>query len=153
MADPYHAFCNDPPIRIEGARHGPLAGATFAVKDLFNFAGHVTGAGNPDWARTHPPAQSNAEIVQNCDAGASALGKTHTDELSKGIFGDNGITERRSIRARQDGFLEAHRADRRWQLPASLQILRSAPTPADLFACRPAFVGSMASAPAMDGYR
>jgi amidase len=90
MADPFHAFCNDPPIRIEGARKGPLAEMTFAVKDLFDFAGHVTGAGNPDWARTHPPADSNAHVVQKLlDAGASALGKTHTDELSKGIFGEN----------------------------------------------------------------
>ena len=90
MLDPYHAFCNDPPIRIEGAVHGPLARLTFAVKDLFDFAGHVTGAGNPDWARTHGPAESNAEVVQKLlDAGATALGKTHTDELSKGIFGEN----------------------------------------------------------------
>lgn len=90
MADQYNAFCNDPPIRIEGSANGPLAGLTFAVKDLFDFAGHVTGAGNPDWARTHTLADANADVVQNLlDAGASALGKTHTDELSKGIFGEN----------------------------------------------------------------
>ncbi len=90
MADQDNAFCNDPPIRIEGSGNGPLAGLTFAVKDLFDFAGHVTGAGNPDWARTHPPANANADVVQTLlDAGASALGKTHTDELSKGIFGEN----------------------------------------------------------------
>src|SRR5262245_27550981 len=90
MADPYNAFCNDPPIRIEGSGKGPLAGLTFAVKDVFDFAGHITGAGNPDWARTHTPAKTNAVVVQKLlDAGASALGKTHTDELSKGIFGEN----------------------------------------------------------------
>jgi amidase len=90
MSDPYNAFCNAPPIRVEGAAHGPLAGLSFAVKDLFDFAGNVTGAGNPDWAHTHAPAEVNAEIVQRLlDAGASALGKTHTDELSKGIFGEN----------------------------------------------------------------
>lgn len=90
MPDRYNAFCNDPPICIEGARTGPLAGLTFAVKDLFDFAGHITGAGNPDWTRTHAPAETNAEVVQKLlDAGATALGKTHTDELSKGIFGEN----------------------------------------------------------------
>jgi amidase len=90
MPNPYNAFCNDPPIRIEGSQRGPLAGLTFAVKDLFDFTGYVTGAGNPDWARTHAPAEANAEAVQKLlDAGASGLGKTHTDELSKGIFGEN----------------------------------------------------------------
>jgi amidase len=90
MADKYNAFCNDPPIRIEGSGKGSLAGLTFAVKDLFDFAGHITGAGNPDWVRTHTPAETNAVVVQKLlDAGASALGKTHTDELSKGIFGEN----------------------------------------------------------------
>lgn len=90
MADKYNAFCNDPPVRIEGSGKGPLAGLTFAVKDLFDFAGHITGAGNPDWVRTHTPADTNAVVVQKLlDAGASALGRTHTDELSKGIFGEN----------------------------------------------------------------
>jgi amidase len=90
MRDPYNAFCTQPPIRIEGAPKGPLAGLTFAVKDLFDFAGHVTGAGNPDWQRTHEPARVTAVVVERLvSAGATALGKTHTDELSRGIFGEN----------------------------------------------------------------
>ena len=90
MRDPYNAFCTQPPIRIEGAPKGPIAGLTFAVKDLFDFAGHVTGAGNPDWQRTHEPARITAVVVERLvSAGATALGKTHTDELSRGIFGEN----------------------------------------------------------------
>ncbi|KAI8024184.1 Amidase 1 [Camellia lanceoleosa] len=30
-----------------------LKGLTFAVKDIFDLDGYVTGFGNPDWARTH----------------------------------------------------------------------------------------------------
>jgi amidase len=47
-------FVPGPPLRIPGAPGGPLAGLTFAVKDLFDVAGQPTGGGNPDWARQHP---------------------------------------------------------------------------------------------------
>jgi len=67
-----------------------LAGRTFAAKDLFDVAGHVTGGGNPDWLATHDPAEKTAWAVQTLvDAGATMVGKTHTDELSRGIFGEN----------------------------------------------------------------
>jgi len=50
----------------------------------------VTGAGNPDWLRLHTPAPRTAPVVQTLlDAGADMVGKTHTDELSRGIFGEN----------------------------------------------------------------
>jgi amidase len=35
-------------LRIEGRADGPLAGLTFAAKDLFDVAGQPTGGGNPD---------------------------------------------------------------------------------------------------------
>ena len=54
-ADP-GAFVPGPPVHRAGAADGPLVGLTFAAKDLFDLAGLVTGAGNPDWARTHAPA-------------------------------------------------------------------------------------------------
>src|SRR3712207_2442495 len=44
-------------IRVEGAKSGPLGGLTFMAKDLFDVAGHRTGAGNPDWLATHPAAR------------------------------------------------------------------------------------------------
>ena len=90
MPDPLNAFCSHSTARITGAPAGPLAGLTFAAKDLFDIAGHVTGAGNPDWLALHSPAGRTAPVVQRLvDAGAEMVGKTHTDELSRGIFGEN----------------------------------------------------------------
>ncbi len=69
---------------------GPLAGLTFGSKDIFDVAGKVTGGGNPAWAATHGPAEANAWVVQQLlDAGAELVGKTITDELTRGIFGEN----------------------------------------------------------------
>ena len=77
-------------IRITGAVAGPLAGLTFAAKDLFDVAGHPTGGGNPDWARHHPIPTCHAWAVQRLlDAGATLIGKTITDEVSLGILGEN----------------------------------------------------------------
>ena len=42
---------------------GPLDGLTFAAKDIFDIAGHVTGCGSLDWARTHPTAGRHAAPV------------------------------------------------------------------------------------------
>lgn len=73
-----------------GASEGPLAGLTFAVKDLYDVAGAVTGYGNPDWARTHPPATGDAVAVTALlEAGARLLGKTKTVELAYGLTGEN----------------------------------------------------------------
>lgn len=41
-------------VCVAGRPGGPLAGLTFVAKDLFDVAGHPTGAGNHDWARTRP---------------------------------------------------------------------------------------------------
>jgi amidase len=90
VRDPYHAFVAtyDPPIRRDVA--GPLAGLSFAAKDLFDVEGAPTGAGNPDWAAEHPAAEADAWAVDALlAAGAALVGKTHTDELSRGIFGEN----------------------------------------------------------------
>jgi amidase len=83
-------FVAGPAVRIAGASHGPLAGLTFAAKDLFDVAGHPTGGGNPDWARQHPVPTRHAWAVQRLlDAGATLMGKTVTDEVSLGILGEN----------------------------------------------------------------
>jgi len=79
-----------PAVRIAGAAGGPLAGLTFAAKDLFDVAGHATGGGNPDWARQNPIPTRHAWAVQRLlDAGATLIGKTVTDEVSLGILGEN----------------------------------------------------------------
>ena len=88
--DPLNAFCKDTEAYLVGNTDGPLSGLTFAAKDIFDIEGHVTGGGNPDWKATHSPANHNAWIVQTLvDAGATMVGKTHTDELTRGILGEN----------------------------------------------------------------
>lgn len=69
---------------------GPLSGKSFVAKDLFDVAGYVTGAGNPDWKRTHKPASKHAAAVQQLlDAGARLIGKSCTDELAFSLDGIN----------------------------------------------------------------
>src|SRR5689334_9860193 len=82
LRDPYRAFIQayEPPIRRRAT--GPLAGLTVAAKDLFDVQGQPTGAGNPDWLAEHPAAARDAwAVAALLDAGATLVGKTHTDEL------------------------------------------------------------------------
>lgn len=75
---------------ITGQAGGPLAGLRFAAKDLFDVAGHPTGAGNPSWLATHPvPTQHSAVVAQLLQAGATLMGKVLTDELAYSLHGDN----------------------------------------------------------------
>ena len=84
------AFCPHGDVEIAGAADGPLKGLTFATKDIFDVAGHVTGCGNPDWLVSHAPAPANASAVQTLlDAGAYMVGKTITDELAFSLNGQN----------------------------------------------------------------
>jgi amidase len=90
MSDDIGAFVPGQRFRIEGRAGGPLSGLTFAAKDLFDVAGHPTGGGNEDWAKTHPIPTRHAWAVQTLlDAGADLIGKTITDEVSLGILGEN----------------------------------------------------------------
>ena len=90
LNDPLGAFCRENHAALDGAPDGPLAGLTFAVKDVFHIAGHRTGFGHPDWLRTHPPAESTALVVrQLLDAGARMVGKALTDELTYSLSGQN----------------------------------------------------------------
>ncbi len=88
--DTVGAFVPGARTQRAGASEGPLAGLTFAVKDLYDTAGDVTGYGNPDWARTHPPATGDAAVVTALlEAGARLVGKTKTVELAYGLTGEN----------------------------------------------------------------
>jgi amidase len=88
--DAFNAFCRDSSAFLEGEVGGPLSGLTFAAKDIFDVAGHVTGGGNPDWKATHEAAENTAWAVKTLvGAGATLVGKTHTVELTRGIFGEN----------------------------------------------------------------
>jgi amidase len=84
------AFCRDTHVEMAGASHGPLRGLKFAVKDIYDVAGHRTGFGSPDWLHTHKPAARTAPVVQRLlDAGADLVGKAHTDELTWNLTGEN----------------------------------------------------------------
>jgi amidase len=75
---------------VRAGGEGPLGGLDWAVKDLFDLEGEVTGFGNPDWQRTHAPAVATAPVVQALlDAGARLMGKTKTVELAFGMTGEN----------------------------------------------------------------
>jgi amidase len=88
--DPIGAFVDHGPGRIAGANGGPLAGLTFAVKDLYDVEGFVTGGGSSDWLRTHGPAAHTATAVAKLlDAGADMIGKTVCDELFYSFSGAN----------------------------------------------------------------
>jgi amidase len=90
MQDPLGAFMPHGRVEIDGAPRGRLRKVTFAVKDIFDVAGTVTGRGNPDWLASHGPAAANAPAVQALlDAGARLVGKTITEELAFSVVGSS----------------------------------------------------------------
>ncbi len=90
MTDPFDALVDPEFDAISGNGDGPLAGTTFVAKDLFDVAGTVTGAGQAQWAETHPPATTNAPAVQRLlDAGSVLVGKAKTSEMAFSLSGAN----------------------------------------------------------------
>lgn len=90
IEDDVGAFIPGPRAERAPLGTGRLSGLTFAVKDLFDVAGTITTYGNPDWARTHPPAIGTAPVVLALlQAGARLVGKTKTQELAYGLTGEN----------------------------------------------------------------
>ena len=80
----------DKTVVQQGASEGPLAGLKFAVKDVMDVAGSITGMGHPEWRASHQPARANARVIDQClEAGAGLNGKTHTDELTYSLAGQN----------------------------------------------------------------
>jgi amidase len=91
VEDHLHAFTPHAPLGNYGpCTSGPLNGLTFAVKDLFDVAGLLTGAGNPEWAKGREPAKADAHVVACLrSAGARFVGKTITDEFAWSLGGEN----------------------------------------------------------------
>ncbi|MDR5752990.1 MULTISPECIES: amidase [unclassified Caballeronia] len=84
------AFVPGARVRVAATSSGPLDGLRFAVKDLIDVAGVVTGGGNPDWLATHAEATRHApSVAALLAAGASVDGKTITDELAYSLEGVN----------------------------------------------------------------
>lgn len=85
--DPQRAWAYRPTHPLAGQAHGPLAGLTFSVKDLY---------GVPGWplrASTRAPVPDPGESVlvrRLLNLGATATGKTHLHEIALGITGLNG---------------------------------------------------------------
>lgn len=87
---PASAFVVGPALLAAGRPGGPLSGLRFATKDLLDVAGTRTGAGNPAYLETAPPAGEHARSVAALiDAGADLLGKTVSDELAFSLSGTN----------------------------------------------------------------
>ncbi|WP_375461245.1 amidase [uncultured Enterovirga sp.] len=88
--DPARAFVPYPPAKVAGVETGPLAGLTFAAKDLYNVAGYPTGGGSPALLALSGIKTRNAKAVQMLlDAGARFVGKTVTDEFAFSMNGKN----------------------------------------------------------------
>ncbi|XP_031261233.1 outer envelope protein 64, mitochondrial isoform X3 [Pistacia vera] len=72
------------------AARQPLSGLKFAIKDIFDVKGYITGFGSPDWGRTHGESEKTAVVVTLLlKNGATCVGKTVMDELAFGITGEN----------------------------------------------------------------
>ncbi|MEP7102827.1 MAG: amidase [Burkholderiales bacterium] len=88
--DAAHAFIPYPDAPVPHAANGPLAGLSFAVKDLYDVAGYPTGGGQPFvLAMSGIKARTAPAVQALLDAGARFVGKTVTDELAFSMNGNN----------------------------------------------------------------
>ncbi|HEX2540556.1 MAG TPA: amidase [Caldimonas sp.] len=88
--DACRAFMPYPDAPVPHAAAGPLAGLSFAVKDLFDVAGYPTSGGQPFVLAMSGVKTNTAPTVQRLlDAGARFAGKTITDELAFSMNGRN----------------------------------------------------------------
>lgn len=90
VEDPFRCFVPYPQATVKHAATGPLAGLSFAVKDLFDVKGYPTGAGSPLVLAQSGIKTKTAPVVKALlEAGARFVGKTHTDELAFSMNGNN----------------------------------------------------------------
>ncbi|CAG7868211.1 unnamed protein product [Brassica rapa] len=67
----------------------PLTALSFAVSDLFDVKGYVSGFGHPEWIRTHEAAASTSPVVSVLvEGGATCVGKTVVGEFAFSISGE-----------------------------------------------------------------
>jgi amidase len=90
ICDAFIRRFDEPLRRAPPASAGLLDGLTVGVKDNFDIAGAITGAGNPEHAEDQQPAAVNATVVDTLlGHGASISGKTQMDELAYSLMGLN----------------------------------------------------------------
>lgn len=79
-----------PPQPLPPKAPHPLTGLSFAVSDLFDIEGYVTGFGHPEWVRSHDAASRTSTVVSTLvEGGATCVGKTVVDEFAYSINGTN----------------------------------------------------------------
>src|ERR1700727_1101897 len=75
--------------RVRGENLGPLAGAPFAVKNLFDVEGLTTRAGSKI-NRDHPPAKADATMITRLEAAGGVLvGALNMGEFAYDFTGEN----------------------------------------------------------------
>ncbi len=83
-------YCQQGPEFLPATSTGSLSGFRFVFKDLFDFAGYITGAGNPKWLESHSPAtETSFLILRLLSEGADCVGRVQTDELAYSLNGQN----------------------------------------------------------------
>ncbi|MDC0610794.1 amidase [Vibrio sp.] len=83
-------FCAQGPKELLPTGLGTLTGLNFVFKDLFDVQGYVTGAGNPQWLKTHDKAQKTSPLIEQLlNQGAECIGRVQTDELAYSLNGQN----------------------------------------------------------------
>jgi amidase len=84
------AFMDYAPVTVPDTATGPLAGLSFAVKDVLDVAGYPTGGGSPELlSRSRLAARHAAAVDLLLAAGARFVGKTITDEFAYSLMGNN----------------------------------------------------------------
>ncbi|PWA74584.1 translocon at the outer membrane of chloroplasts 64 [Artemisia annua] len=82
-----------PPQPLPPKAPHPLTGLSFAVSDLFDIDGLVTGFGNPEWEKTHEAASQTSSVVSALvDGGATCVGTTVVDDMAFGFDIDGLVT-------------------------------------------------------------
>ncbi|KAH8684339.1 amidase signature domain-containing protein [Tricladium varicosporioides] len=85
----------------------PLLGKRFAVKDIYDVRGLITGAGCKSYEATQSPADKNAIAVQELvDKGAIIIGKTKTVQFASGMSPRDWVDYQCPFNPRGDGFLD-----------------------------------------------
>lgn len=90
LIDKCNAFVPGEIARVLPYKAGKLSSLTFAVKELYDIKGFITGSGNAHWKLTHEVAEKTAPSVETLlNEGATMLGKTISDEMAFSLDGEN----------------------------------------------------------------
>lgn len=90
IIDTCNAFVPGEMVTVPPNKSGRLSALTFAVKEVYDVKGFITGAGNPAWKNAHSAAQATAPAVELLlNEGATLIGKTISDEMAFSLDGEN----------------------------------------------------------------